>query len=338
MTLAVLIPAFNEVRSIRHAIWSCYRAGFEPQDIYVIDDGSTDGTATEADAMNVQVLSVSNGGKASAIHRGLLHFNLFDRYNWVSVFDADCLMHDDYRHELIRTIRANPCAALIGGHELGQRGRFNWLTAWRAVEYAIYGGVFREAQHAMGAIVVIPGLCSTFRTDILRTLDFGNRTLVEDMDWTVQLHRRDEEVIYAPKATVYSQNPRTLHDYIGQISRWYRGTWQVIKLHQIGRSWRKLDAEFILCLGEMYLFIAFMALLPLWLMLMPQYILWGALADQTILLTYTLLVAVRERRWDVLVAFPLFTIPRVANMVVFAWAYLAERRQPETRWFSVARE
>ena len=95
-------------------------------------------------------------------------------------------------------------------------------------------------------------------------------TLVEDMDWAVQLHRRGEEIIYAPNATVYSQNPRTLHDYIGQISRWYRGTWQIIKLHQIGCSWRRLDAEFVARLGEMYLFIAFMGLLPLWLVLIPQ--------------------------------------------------------------------
>ena len=156
--------------------------------------------------------------------------------------------------------------------------------------------------------------------------------------WTVQLHRRGEEVIYAPNATVYSQNPRTLHDYIGQIGRWYRGTWQVIKLHKIGRSWCRLDAEFIACLGEMYLFIAFMALLPLWLALIPQYILWGAIADQTILFTYTFLVAVRERRVDVLFAFPLFTIPRTLNMLIFTWAYWAERRQPETKWYSVVRE
>ena len=37
-------------------------------------------------------------------------------------------------------------------------------------------------------------------------------------------------------------------------------------------------------------------------------------------------------------AFPLFTIPRTLNMLVFTWAYWAERRRPETAWYSVARE
>ena len=88
----------------------------------------------------------------------------------------------------------------------------------------------------------------------------------------------------------------------------------------------------------MYVFIAFMALLPIWLVLIPRYVGLGLLVDQAILLTYTLLVAIRERRMDVLVAFPLFTIPRTLNMLVFTWAYWAERRQPETRWYSVVRE
>lgn len=339
LTIAILIPAYNEARTIQGAVWSCYRAGAAPADVYVCDDGSTDGTAAIADALNAHVLSVPNGGKASVIRRGLVHFDLCVRYEWISILDADCLMADDYLVELRTAIQRHPTAALIGGHELGQRGRcFNWLVAWRAVEYAIYGGVFREAQHAMKCIVVIPGLCSTFRSSIFATLDFTNRTLVEDMDWTMQLHRHGEEIIYAPRATVYSQNPRTLRDYLGQISRWYRGTWQVIHLHQLGRHRRRIDAEMILCLGELYVFTAFLALLPIWLYWIPGYIGRGFLVDQAILLTYTILVAVRERRWDVLIAFPLFSIPRVLNIGMFTWAYLAERRQPETRWYSVARE
>lgn len=334
-TLAVLIPAYNEARNIASAVWSCYQAGLSGRDIYVCDDGSTDETAAIAGAMNVQVVMLPNGGKASAIHRGLLHFTIFDRYDWVTILDADCRVAPSYFEELRRVIRTDPSVALISGNQRSQR--HNWLTAWRAVEHAVCGGVYREAQHWLGAIVVVPGLCSTFRTAVFRTLDFGRGTLVEDMDWTIQLQRQGERIVYAPNAHVYSQDPRTLHDYIGQILRWYQGTWQVIRLHRLGTRAERIDAETWGLTAENLLYGAFIILLPLWVWLIPKWVGWGFAFDQTILLTYTLLVAARERRTDVLKAFPLFCIPRLLNIALFPWAYLTERRRPETKWFSVAR-
>lgn len=329
--MAFLIPAFNEGRTINKAIFSLYRAGARPADVYVADDGSTDQTAEIADIMNAQVVTVPNGGKAAAIRRAALHFSLCDRYEWVAIVDADVIVDVCYLVELRRAIRRDPTVALFSGCERAQL--HNWLTAWRAVEFAVFNGVYREAQDLARAMIVAPGLCSVWRADVFQTLEFGNGTLTEDIDWTIQMHRRGERVRFVPDAIVHSQNPRTLGAYWRQIQRWHRATWQNVHLHEIGSHAQPIDAVFGGIVIEALVYAVAVALLPViawsW---GVSYVGWGVVIDQTILLTYTLLVAMRERRMDVIAAFPLFSIPRVLNIVSFARAFLLERRAERKVW------
>ena len=69
----------------------------------------------------------------------------------------------------------------------------------------------------------------------------------------------------------------------------------------------------------------------------PLMVKWGLLLDAAMLGTFTVLVAIRERRWDVILAFPTFYVPRFLNSVVFMWAFFVERRSRKTKWYSVAR-
>lgn len=250
-------------------------------------------------------------------------------------------MADDYQAEVLKAIERTPNAALISGNQRSQKN--NWLTAWRSVEHAICGGIYRSAQDTMGTITVVPGLCSIFRLDVFKTLEFGLGTLVEDMDWTIQLQRRGELVTYAPDAHIYSQDPATVQGYWGQIMRWYRGTWQIIKLHRLGIQNKGIDWETRLNVSEMALCGLLALALPFILVYAAfhphvfQYLGLAFGADQLLLFTYTLLVARREKRWDLLAYFPTFIVPRLLSYVAFLWAWYQERRSPLTQWYSVAR-
>lgn len=158
--MELIIPAFNEASVIQRAIWSALTAGFKQNKIHVVDDGSTDKTADIAEAMGVQVWRQFNHGKAAAVRTGLSHITA----TWVCILDADCVMHVDYRREILKAIRQRPGAALISGNQRSQRG--NWLTAWRSVEHAVCGGIYRASQDLTGTIAVVPGLCSVFRTAV----------------------------------------------------------------------------------------------------------------------------------------------------------------------------
>lgn len=501
--LCIVIPAYNEEKHIRRTIQSCYNAGMEEKDVYVLDDGSTDKTARTAEATGCWVLSEENIGKEACIQRGIQHYSLFDRYDYICILDADSTLDTEYVRAIGRCITKYPEVAAISGAVRSQHGK--WLTAYRAVETYLSTNVYREAQHFMGNITVAPGCSTTYNTSKFRLLDFtgaayviaeklpGRRSwmvntvldlarkakakwlwpssenlreskgpssgrsylrpsvqsssvcesrpsrasntageytarrgtsssecqentlsprasihrdtkspahlsdmpqhwggttgditksrtpsteslpsmrssftgytealstmssnqdgqpeteqkkethvacLVEDMDWTCQFHRRGEQVVQAMDAIVYTQDPATLKGLYGQVHRWHRGTWQVVRARKLCRSWTKIDAEFVLILGEALIYGAILFLLPLWYWLNPVRTMWAVVADQSILLFFVLLTAWRDKRWDVLYLWPLFIIPRLMCYFSFVWAFIRERRPRKVVWYSPER-
>lgn len=337
MRLCVIIPAFNEETAIHKSILSSYTAGIPPQDVYVVDDGSRDGTSKVAKSHGAYVLTKKNGGKACALEAGLKHFDLASRYTHVMVLDADSIIDPDYVKAMERAVLRHPNAVLFCGRQCSQRGRRNWLTSFRAVDYAIWCGVYREAQHAIGTINVAPGFASMYRMDTFVTLDFHGGTIVEDMDMTIEIQRRKLEIVYVPDALVATQDPENLHDFMGQLMRWYRGTWQIIKKHRLGRHAQRVDAEIALLVIEQMFVGAFVMTLPLWLWLWPYGTLFCLVIDQVISFTYTLLTAIRERRPELVLMFPTFLFPRLLGYFLFTWAYFLERKNKETKWYKVKR-
>lgn len=319
--IAVLIPARNEEAVIQAAIFSCYAAGLEPEDVFVIDDASTDQTRRMAQAANATVLSGPGKGKASAIEFGV---KMLPRcYDWVAVLDADSELDPEYINTMRRAIDAYPDTACFCGCPKSRP--YNWLTAYRAVEYAVTLGIYREAQHAMNAITVAPGCASVYRREVLESLDFQGGTMVEDMDWTIQMQRRRLRLRHVPEAAVHTQDPRSLRDYVRQIARWYRGTWQVVRRHRLARRRQAVDFEMAWMLFEGMAFALALLASPLLVYWFPRAFTVGLAVDQLIYLAFAGLVAARERRWDVLLAWPLFVVPRFLNGVVFAWAFAVER-------------
>ncbi|MCB0704772.1 MAG: glycosyltransferase family 2 protein [Saprospiraceae bacterium] len=89
--IRILIPAYNEATVIGAVIAGLQGAGFAH--ILVIDDGSTDNTATAAKAMGAQVIRhATNRGAGAAIQTGLMTAK---RKKWplVALMDADGQHH-----------------------------------------------------------------------------------------------------------------------------------------------------------------------------------------------------------------------------------------------------
>ncbi len=340
--LCVVIPAYNEAVGISKSIQSVYRAGVLPENLYVIDDGSKDETANVAEEMGAQVLKITNGGKSKALKKGIEHFELCERYELVAIIDADSIVDREYFVAILATAAKYPKAALICGNQRSQQGPWNWLTAFRAVEYDIWCSVYRQAQHITRTITVAPGFASVYRAKALKTLDFDAGTLVEDMDMTIQLQRRGELVVYTQKAIVYTQDPLTMPDFIGQIRRWYIGTWQVIIRHRLCRRFSRIDFEVLLLTSDTILSAVILCLTPLFIWRRyPRATLLSVLFNQIFMLFYAFRVAIRDRRLDVLVFWPTYIIPRSIGIFLFVWAFFVERHMRKQsckiKWFSVQR-
>jgi glycosyltransferase involved in cell wall biosynthesis len=72
LRVAVLLPAYNEAGTIGGVIRRCQRALPQASEILVVDDGSTDATAEQAEAAGARVIRLErNRGKGHALRVGI---------------------------------------------------------------------------------------------------------------------------------------------------------------------------------------------------------------------------------------------------------------------------
>lgn len=73
--VSIVIPVFNGERFLREAVQSVLDQKYSPVEIIIVDDGSTDGTATVARSLGetVRYLHQTNQGPAAARNRGIEH-------------------------------------------------------------------------------------------------------------------------------------------------------------------------------------------------------------------------------------------------------------------------
>src|SRR5205807_896698 len=73
--ISIVVPAFNEAVGIQRAVRSLAGGDYEGErEVIVVDDGSADGTGDLVERLalsRVRVIRQANGGKASALNRGI---------------------------------------------------------------------------------------------------------------------------------------------------------------------------------------------------------------------------------------------------------------------------
>jgi glycosyltransferase involved in cell wall biosynthesis len=108
---SVVIPCFNRAARIRQAIRSALEQSLPPEEIVVVDDGSTDDSASLAAAVDrcVRVLSTDNRGPSAARNLGIQETTC----TWVAFLDADDIWHPDKMALQAETLKLFPQATLV---------------------------------------------------------------------------------------------------------------------------------------------------------------------------------------------------------------------------------
>lgn len=232
--ISVLIPAYNEEENIRATVESVLRSKYHNKEIIVIDDGSTDNTsnivretAAAYPTESIRLLSVENGGKASALNHGLRAAT-----NRVCVvLDADSVLESNALFAFARHFKDTNMGA-VAGKVCTTRGKYI-LDMLQALEYAIGQNVDKRALSVLGAIGVVPGPAGAWNRDfVLERGGFSTETLVEDQDMTLTLLRSGKKVTYEEMAIAYTETPHTLKNFLKQRFRWVYGTMQCLWKHR----------------------------------------------------------------------------------------------------------
>jgi glycosyltransferase involved in cell wall biosynthesis len=117
LSICVLIPAYNARPFLREALDSVLTQTRPPEQIIVIDDGSTDGTADVALAWQAErrrpitLIRQSNGGQSAARNAGLR----VARTDLVALLDADDLYLPDHLQRLEQGFREAPQSVVCFG-------------------------------------------------------------------------------------------------------------------------------------------------------------------------------------------------------------------------------
>jgi glycosyltransferase involved in cell wall biosynthesis len=115
-THLVLIPSYNTGGKVLQTVWDAQRAW---QPVWVVVDGSTDGTLEALQALarenpHIRVLALpTNQGKGAAILHGLREAHARG-YTHVLAMDADGQHPEGHIREFMETSRANPDAQILG--------------------------------------------------------------------------------------------------------------------------------------------------------------------------------------------------------------------------------
>lgn len=319
--IALLIPAHNEALVIADTIWGAVQAGMDKQDIYVVNDSSTDDTYWIAVGIlgERNVMSVNRGGKALALQAGLQHFMLTTWYDWIQIVDADSVFSADYFHKIRQHCR--PGVAAVCGQVKSLQN--NWITSYRAMEYTVFQDFYKTIQNKFNMIGVMPGPATCFNAIVFDKLDFSSDTLTEDFDMTLQIHRKKHgRIIYEPGAQSWTQDPPTLPIYVKQIDRWYTGFFQVMKKFKVGSQRSAVDIMLLLQTLDGVFYIVQLALLAGLSILSYGHVDLKAIfaADFIVLLLLASYAAFRMKRIDLITPVPMYYLLRIICIGMFAWA------------------
>ena len=235
-SVSILIPAYNEERTIARCMLSCIACHDVNKEIIVIDDGSTDSTSHKAKAIQalhpecrIRVIRFeTNKGKTAALNHGLQQaFSDF-----IVTLDSDTTFtHGHSLHTLITPLihqewlsGATANLHLSHPHEA--------LGMVQRIEYTKVLNSSKRAQSLLQSILILPGAMSAFRKDALVSIGgFSARTLAEDADATMELLSRGHQLVFQSDCIGITEGPHSLKDLVGQRLRWRIGQMQCLFRH-----------------------------------------------------------------------------------------------------------
>jgi cellulose synthase/poly-beta-1,6-N-acetylglucosamine synthase-like glycosyltransferase len=243
-SVAFIVPAYNEEENVAACIHRIDQAAEHHPGrtrVYVVDNGSSDGTADRARValmacrtVSGSVLDCPQAGKAHALNLGLAAVN----EDIVIRVDADTLVEPDVLPRVLGHF-ADPDVGAVGGvpipKEMG-----SVFAPLRLIEVFDRIGFVRVATNAIDAVMVVPGTFAAYRRDLLHRLGgFVTGTNGEDTDMTIRVGRMGFRVVTDPAIRVRSEVPASLRHLREQRIRWSRSMYHVLAQHVSAISMRQ---------------------------------------------------------------------------------------------------
>ena len=325
MRLTVIIPAYNEAGFVGDTIRSLLEQTVPPEEIILVDDGSTDGTGDVGRRAGITVVRPrkNTGSKAGAQTFALPRV----KTELVMAIDADTTLAPTAVETLMKCF-AHPGVGAACGFVLPRHIRTLWERG-RFIEYLFAFTFYKQVQDYYRRPLISSGCFSMYRTELVRRLGgWSGRTLAEDMDLTWSFHQTGVGVRFAPEAICYPIEPYSFELMRKQLHRWSHGFIQNVTLH-----WRGLlgvpflrSAVAVALWDAILASLAFLIAIPLLIVVLGSpWLLLAYFIDAPAILVPLLIGAIPRREVGrVLASLPSFFVLRLVNGFFFLEAVWSE--------------
>jgi glycosyltransferase involved in cell wall biosynthesis len=195
LTLSVVIPVWNGRTHLEHCLQALAASIRKPDEIIVVDDGSTDGSAAVARASGAKVVGVAGGpfGPAMARNRGVSA-----SCGAIIVFiDCDVVVHPETLSLMERKFLSNPDVAALFGSYDDRPSEAGLTSGYRNL---MHHHVHQQSQHE--ASTFWSG-CGAIRRDAFEAANGFDETYrwasIEDIELGLRLHRGGHRLLLCPE-------------------------------------------------------------------------------------------------------------------------------------------
>jgi glycosyltransferase involved in cell wall biosynthesis len=202
-TISVVIPVYNSADTIGMCLGSIFAQSYPRNhfEVIVVDDGSTDETASVARALAdalkepLTVLSQANAGPAAARNAGIRAAS----GTIVAFTDADCVATPNWLESLVHVFNENPAVAGVGG-PLDSAAKSNTLVA----RYLLAADFYRHRTHGGAVDYLLTLNAAVLRSALLDIDGFTerNQAWAEDADLSFRLVHSGYRLLLAQAGSV----------------------------------------------------------------------------------------------------------------------------------------
>ena len=225
--VTVMIPAHNEETVITNTVENILQMNYTNFDVIVIDDRSTDNTASviknlEQKYEKVTALIRSKDafpGKSAVLNDAFK----IAKGEAILLFDADATVEPDFLSKLIPYLEPKDVGAVQARKVIRNKNQ-NLLTRCQNNEYTM-DTHFQVGRDSVKGAVELRGNGELIKRQALEDINgWNNYTIVDDLDMSTRLHIKGWDVRFCPEAIVYEEGIAYIRPLYRQRRRWLEGT------------------------------------------------------------------------------------------------------------------
>ncbi len=224
--VTITIPAYNEQDSLAGTVASVLALEYpkEKYELLIVDDGSTDTTASiaqqlidENPAYTIRLLSQKNQGKGAGLNNALRTA----KGTYFVCLDADSFVASDALLKMLPHFTNDRVAAVLPA--LKVHNPKNTLEKLQWYEYII-NMFYKELMGKLNCVHVTPGPFSVYRTETLRKIGyFDEDNITEDLEIALRLQSHNYTIVQLVDPEVLTISPNNVKELYKQRNRWFKG-------------------------------------------------------------------------------------------------------------------